>query len=522
MVCHSEGSSLQVLQEDHHLEAVIQQHGPTTASFYVGSSLDEGPSLGSPPKATPTGQIQASVEVHSPMGEAVTPDFRAELEEVEEVEEVLENGCVLAEECLTEMQPTEEAVPRAPSVSADGVRTDSQEEEEEQQEGVLVVEQQQPQQEEEEETQQEEEVVVEEEEEEEEEEVTQQEEEVVVEEEEEEEEAVAAAALEQQQQEVVENEVEEHGNGDAGEVVVVVVEEEEEEHVTGNGDSGEVVEQQEKEVEKKKEKEEEEEEQRVNGMDESGDHTEAVRGAGGLLDHVVSEQEEDDLERLLSSEELGVEPGSVSEEPLGRCVGPPDDRTEDGPPQDEQCGGGENGALDLETETSGETLHAVNDGSESGRCADEAVEEGHAPLDQRHVAQEDDLENSVNAEPQAEDTGSPVSLDGIDPAVDPEDSIQNVNGHSEESTAGMAPSTVAEDSRDCDSHRTTTHSADSLIMSEEGDARQAPDGALDLCPTPVGLGAGEAPERHATACVSPERVHGPGVCLSQQMVDDQG
>ena len=81
MVCHSEGSSLQVLQEDHHLEAVIQQHGPTTASFYVGSSLDEGPSLGSPPKATPTGQIQASVEVHLPMGEAVTPDFRAELEE---------------------------------------------------------------------------------------------------------------------------------------------------------------------------------------------------------------------------------------------------------------------------------------------------------------------------------------------------------------------------------------------------------------------------------------------------------
>ena len=474
MVCLSEGSSLQVLQEDHHLEAVIQQHGPAAASFYVGSSLDEGPSLGSPPKATPTGQIQASVEVHSPMGEAVTPDFRAELEEMEEVEEVLENGCVLAEECLTEMQPTEEAVPRAPSVSADGVRTDSQEEEEEQQEGVLVVEQQQPQQEE----------------------VAQQEEVVV--EEEEEEVAAAAAALEQQQQEVVENEVEEHGNGDAGEVVVVVVEEEEE-HVTANGDSVVEQQQEEEEVEKKKEKEkEEEEEQRVNGIDESGDHTEAVRGAGGLLDHVVSEQEEDDLERLLSSEELGVEPGSVSEEPLGRCVGPPDDRTEDGPPQDEQCGGGENGALDLETETSGETLRAVNHGSESGRRADEAVEEGHAPLDQRQVAQEDDLENSVNAEPQAEDTGSPVSLDGIDPALDPEDGIQNVNGHSEESTAGMAPSTGAEDSRGCDPHR-TTHSADSLIMSEEGDARQAPDAALDLCPTPVGLGAGEAPERHATA-----------------------
>ena len=90
MVCHSERSSLQVLQQDHHLEAVLQPHPPAAASFYVGSSLDEGPSLGSPPEATPAGRIQASVEVHSPMGEAAAPDFREELEEVEDVEDVEE------------------------------------------------------------------------------------------------------------------------------------------------------------------------------------------------------------------------------------------------------------------------------------------------------------------------------------------------------------------------------------------------------------------------------------------------
>uniref|UniRef100_A0A8C4ZZY3 PX domain-containing protein n=1 Tax=Gadus morhua TaxID=8049 RepID=A0A8C4ZZY3_GADMO len=409
MVCHSERSSLQVLQQDHHLEAVLQPHPPAAASFYVGSSLDEGPSLGSPPEATPAGRIQASVEVHSPMGEAAAPDFREELEEVEDVEDVEEVEEV--EECLAEMRPTEEVVARAPSVPVDGVCTDSQEEEVEPQEGEV-----EPQE-------------------------------------------------------------------------------------------GEMVE------------EEEEEQQRVNGIDDSGDHTEAVCGAGGLLDHVVSEQEEDDEEeeeeeketkvnseqqvlqqtsraeqehdpgRLLSPEEPGVEAGSVSEEPLG----PPDDRAGEGPHQDGACGGAESSTVVLETETSGPTLPCVNPVSQSERRGDGAIQEGHAPP----VSQEEDLEMSVNTDAQDEDSGSLVSLDGIHPTVDPEDAIRNVNGHLEESAEEVAPSTGAEDSSVCESHK-TTRSADNLIWSEAGDARPAPDEALDLCPTPGALGAGEAPELDAT------------------------
>ena len=106
---------------------------------------------------------------------------------------------------------------------------------------------------------------------------------------------------------------------------------------------------------------------------------------------------------------------------------------------------------------------------------------------------------SVNADAQDEDSGSLVSLDGIHPTVDPEDAIRNVNvnGHLEESAEEVAPSTGAEDSSVCESHK-TTRSADNLIWSEAGDARPAPDEALDLCPTPGALGAGEAPELDAT------------------------
>ncbi|XP_056432463.1 sorting nexin-11 [Gadus chalcogrammus] len=506
MVCHSERSSLQVLQQDHHLEAVLQPHPPAAASFYVGSSLDEGPSLGSPPEATPAGRIQASVEVHSPMGEAAAPDFREELEELEEVEEV--------EECLAEMRPTEEVVARAPSVPVDGVCTGSQEEEVEPQEGE--VEPQEGEQQEGVVAQQEEGLV--------EQEVVAKQVEVEHQQEEEMKQEVVAEQQQQQQQEEVVEEVallepeevevekQEHGNGDSGEVVVVKEEAEKEGvHVNGTGDSGEMV-----------EEEEEEEQQRVNGIDDSGDHTEAVCGAGGLLDHVVSEQEEDDEEeeekketkvnseqqvlqqtsraeqehdpeRLLSPEEPGVEAGSVSEEPLG----PPDDRAGEGPHQDGACGGAESSTVDLETETSGPTLHCVNPVSQSERRADGAIQEGHAPPDRSPVSQEEDLEMSVNADAQDEDSGSLVSLDGIHPTVGPEDAIRNVNGHLEESAEEVAPSTGAEDSSVCESHK-TTRSADNLIRSEAGDARTAPDEALDLCPTPGALGAGEAPELDAT------------------------
>ncbi|CAL8382261.1 unnamed protein product [Gadus morhua 'NCC'] len=525
MVCHSERSSLQVLQQDHHLEAVLQPHPPAAASFYVGSSLDEGPSLGSPPEATPAGRIQASVEVHSPMGEAAVPDFREEVEEVEDVEEVEE-----VEECLAEMRPTEEVVARAPSVPVDGVCTDSQEEEVEPQEGEVEpqegeVEPQEGEQQEGLVAQQEDglveqEVVAKQVEQQQEEEMKQ---EVVAEQQQQqqEEEVVEEVALLEPEEVEVENEVEkqEHGNGDSGEVVVeeevVVVEEEAEKegvHVNGTGDSGEMVE------------EEEEEQQRVNGIDDSGDQTEAVCGAGGLLDHVVSEQEEDDEEeeeeketkvnseqqvlqqtsraeqehdpeRLLSPEEPGVEAGSVSEEPLG----PPDDRAGEGPHQDGACGGAESSTVVLETETSGPTLHCVNPVSQSERRGDGAIQEGHAPPDRSPVSQEEDLEMSVNADAQDEDSGSLVSLDGIHPTVDPEDAIRNVNvnGHLEESAEEVAPSTGAEDSSVCESHK-TTRSADNLIWSEAGDARPAPDEALDLCPTPGALGAGEAPELDAT------------------------
>ncbi|XP_059893123.1 sorting nexin-11 isoform X2 [Gadus macrocephalus] len=505
MVCHSERSSLQVLQQDHHLEAILQPHPPPAASFYVGSSLGEGPSLGSPPEAAPAGRIQASVEVHSPMGEAAAPDFREELEDVEEVEE-----------CLAEMQPTEEVVARAPSVPVDGVCTDSQEEEVEPQEGEQqagVVEQQAGVVEQQEGGLVEQEVVAKQVEVEQEEEMKQ---EVVAEQQQQQEEVVEEVALLEPQE--VENEVEkqEHGYGDSGEVVVVEEEAEKEGvHVNGTGDSGEMVE------EEKEEEEEQQQQQRVNGIDDSGDHTEAVCGAGGLLDHVVSEQEEGDEEeeketkvnyeqqvlqqtsraeqehdpeRLLSPEEPGVEAGSASEEPLG----PPDDRAGEGPHQDGACGGAEGSTVDLETETSGTALHAVYPVSQSERRADGAIREGHAPPDRSPVSQEEDLEMSVDADAQDEDTGSLVSLDGIHPTVDPEDAIRNLNGHLEESAEEVAPSTGAEDSSVCES-RKTTRSVDNLFWSEAGDARPVPDEALDLCPTPGALGAGEAPELDATA-----------------------
>ena len=130
VVCCSEDVSLHVLQGDDRLEAIIERHGPPTATFYLGSSRHE-----EPPPATHTCQIQAAVEVHSPTAgaAAVGPDWQVE---AEVVEEVLENGGVLAEECVAETELTEGVDLRAPSVAADGVLTDQQEVEDEKVEEV--------------------------------------------------------------------------------------------------------------------------------------------------------------------------------------------------------------------------------------------------------------------------------------------------------------------------------------------------------------------------------------------------
>ncbi|KAG7280638.1 hypothetical protein CRUP_023257 [Coryphaenoides rupestris] len=84
IVCRSEDLSLQVLQEENRLEAVIEQHGPApvpAATFYLESGRDEEPPLAC--------QIQAAVEVHSPTARdaAIAPDWQVEVVEEEEEEE---------------------------------------------------------------------------------------------------------------------------------------------------------------------------------------------------------------------------------------------------------------------------------------------------------------------------------------------------------------------------------------------------------------------------------------------------
>ncbi|XP_076616770.1 sorting nexin-11 [Chaetodon auriga] len=66
---HEEKSSVRVLQRNNHLEAVVEDPGPTEASFFLGDGQDdpESPRMAAQPQQRSC-QIQTPVEVHSPMG----------------------------------------------------------------------------------------------------------------------------------------------------------------------------------------------------------------------------------------------------------------------------------------------------------------------------------------------------------------------------------------------------------------------------------------------------------------------
>ncbi|KAJ3607448.1 hypothetical protein NHX12_024499 [Muraenolepis orangiensis] len=384
MVCHSEESSLHVLQEDNRLEAVIERHRPASAgaaSFYLGCDHDPPPSP--VPEAGWT-RVPVVVVVHSPTGgtDATSESLRVE------TEEVLESGRVAAEGCLVEIEPVAEADSRAPSVPADAMCTEGLEEE------------------------------------------------------------------------VKEEEVKE---------------------------------------------EEEEEEESMNGNSDSGDRTEAVCSASGLLHSVVPEQAERALEQ--TQQEFDLECHLSSEEPLERVEGP-DGLIGNGRPQEEEepveeelCS--TNGTAVLETETGGETLASVDDVSPPER---HATDQDCALLEQC-LTQEEDLEKSNKAEPQGEDGTSSVSSDGIDPTVNTGDDVyvepedignQNVNGHLEKSAEEVAPSTAVEDTGVSKSH-SNSHSTDNWILSEGDEARRETKGAPELRRTSGDLGPDEAPELGASA-----------------------
>lgn len=66
---HKEKSSIKVIQKNDHLEAVVEDCGPTEVKFFLDNSLDEPESLGLPEQPQQgCCQIQTPVEVHSPMG----------------------------------------------------------------------------------------------------------------------------------------------------------------------------------------------------------------------------------------------------------------------------------------------------------------------------------------------------------------------------------------------------------------------------------------------------------------------
>ncbi|KAK5851206.1 hypothetical protein PBY51_002019 [Eleginops maclovinus] len=71
---HKENSSVMVLQGNNHLEAVVEDCGPTEATFYLGESQDVPESLSLEEQIQQRScQIQTPVEVHSPM----SSDFEA-------------------------------------------------------------------------------------------------------------------------------------------------------------------------------------------------------------------------------------------------------------------------------------------------------------------------------------------------------------------------------------------------------------------------------------------------------------
>ncbi|XP_035520663.1 sorting nexin-11 [Morone saxatilis] len=96
-------TAVRLVQKNNHLEAVVEDCGPTEASFLLGDSQDDRESLS---LAEPTQQrscrIQTPVEVHSPMGTG--------FEEVCGVDGVFEEVCSVKEESVGTLDAEEKAV----------------------------------------------------------------------------------------------------------------------------------------------------------------------------------------------------------------------------------------------------------------------------------------------------------------------------------------------------------------------------------------------------------------------------
>ncbi|XP_047465565.1 sorting nexin-11 [Mugil cephalus] len=76
---HKEHSSVRISEQNNHLEAVVEDFGPTEATFYLGESPEQAQQNNC--------QIQTPVEVHSPMGTGLEEGYGATGEEEEEEEE---------------------------------------------------------------------------------------------------------------------------------------------------------------------------------------------------------------------------------------------------------------------------------------------------------------------------------------------------------------------------------------------------------------------------------------------------
>ncbi|XP_074475859.1 sorting nexin-11 isoform X2 [Sebastes fasciatus] len=110
---HKEKSSVKVLQKDNHLEAVVEDCGPTGVTFFLGDGQDipESLSLGEETQQRSC-QIQTPVEVHSPMGTGF---------EENRVDSLFEEECSVREESVKTLDTEEEAAaPQADQLESSG------------------------------------------------------------------------------------------------------------------------------------------------------------------------------------------------------------------------------------------------------------------------------------------------------------------------------------------------------------------------------------------------------------------
>ncbi|XP_053197430.1 sorting nexin-11 [Scomber japonicus] len=98
----AERPSIRVLQKQNHLEAVVEDFGPTEASFFLGDGSPDSLSLSEQTQPRSC-QIQTPVEVHSPMGDGFEENYGFEEERTvtEETSETIEQTTETIEETVS-------------------------------------------------------------------------------------------------------------------------------------------------------------------------------------------------------------------------------------------------------------------------------------------------------------------------------------------------------------------------------------------------------------------------------------